>query len=318
MELPTWASFLGVLLATVGLLKAIVGIHSRRRVYNLPPGPKPWPIIGNLNLIGDLPHRSIYELSQKYGPVMQLRFGSFPVVVGSSVDMAKFFLKTHDVVFTDRPKAAAGKYLAYDHHDITWAQYGAYWRQARKMCITELFSVKRIETYEYIRAAEVRAMLRDLHAACGSGGGRAAVVLKNYMYSASLNVISRMVLGKKYLGSKEAAAAAGTTPEEFTWMLDEVMLLNGVVNIGDYIPWLARMDLQGYVKRMKKVSKMFDGFLEHVVEDHDQRRLREGKDWVAKDMVDVLLQSVDDPNLEVKFDRQSVKHFTLVRFYSGS
>src|SRR5215216_2647371 len=66
--------------------------------YNLPPGPKPWPIIGNFDLIGALPHRSIHELSKKYGPLMHLRFGSFPVIVGSSVDMARFFLKTQDIL----------------------------------------------------------------------------------------------------------------------------------------------------------------------------------------------------------------------------
>ncbi|CAD6219070.1 unnamed protein product [Miscanthus lutarioriparius] len=307
MELPTWASFLGVVLATVMLLKAILG-RRNGRVYNLPPGPKPWPIIGNLNLMGALPHRSIHELSRKYGPLMQLRFGSFPVVVGSSVDMAKFFLKTHDVVFTDRPKTAAGKYTTYNYRDITWSPYGAYWRQARKMCLTELFSAKRLESYEYIRAAEVRALLRDLHAASGSGR---TVMLKDYMSTVSLNVITRMVLGKKYLDKDEVASAGSvTTPEEFKWMLDELFLLNGVLNIGDSIPWLDWMDLQGYIKRMKKLSKMFDRFLEHVVEEHNQRRLREGKDLVAKDMVDVLLQIADNPTLEVELNRESVKAFT--------
>jgi typhasterol/6-deoxotyphasterol 2alpha-hydroxylase len=310
MELPPWASFLGIVLATVMLLKALTGRRSRR-MYNLPPGPKPWPIIGNLDLVGALPHRSIHELSRKYGPLMQLRFGSFPVVVGSSVDMAKFFLKTHDVVFTDRPKTAAGKYTTYNYRDITWSPYGAYWRQARKMCLTELFSAKRLESYEYIRADEVRALLRDLHAASSSGR---AVMLKDYLSTVSLNVITRMVLGKKYLDKEEAAAAGGsvTTPEEFKWMLDELFLLNGVLNIGDSIPWLDWMDLQGYIKRMKKLSKMFDRFLEHVVEEHNQRRLREGKGFVAKDMVDVLLQIADDPTLEVELDRESVKAFTQV------
>ncbi|KAG2643689.1 trimethyltridecatetraene synthase-like [Panicum virgatum] len=308
LPLPPWAPFLGVVLATVMLLKAVLGRRSRR-AYNLPPGPKPWPIIGNLDLMGALPHRSIHELSRKYGQLMQLRFGSFPVVVGSSVDMAKFFLKTHDVVFTDRPKTAAGKYTTYNYRDITWSPYGAYWRQARKMCLTELFSAKRLESYEYIRAAEVRALLRDLHAASGSGR---AVMLKDYLSTVSLNVITRMVLGKKYL-DKEVAVAGGssvTTPEEFKWMLDELFLLNGVLNIGDSIPWLDWMDLQGYIRRMKKLSKMFDRFMEHVVEEHNQRRLREGKSFVAKDMVDVLLQIADDPTLEVELNRESVKAFT--------
>ncbi|KAJ1289839.1 hypothetical protein BS78_02G195700 [Paspalum vaginatum] len=306
MELPPWVSFLGVVLATVMFLKAVLG--RRGRVYRLPPGPKPWPIIGNLNLMGALPHRSVHELSKKYGPLMQLQFGSFPVVVGSSVDMAKFFLKTHDVVFTDRPKTAAGKYTTYNYRDITWSPYGAYWRQARKMCLTELFSAKRLESYEYIRATEVRALLRELHAA--SGAGR-AVMLKDYLSTVSLNVITRMVLGKKYL-EKEVVAGGSmvTTPEEFKWMLDELFLLNGVLNIGDSIPWLDWMDLQGYIKRMKKLSKMFDRFLEHVVEEHDQRRRRDGKSFVANDMVDVLLQIADDPTLEVELNRESVKAFT--------
>ena len=309
MELPPWAAFLGVVLATVMLLKAVLGRRGRR-AYNLPPGPKPWPIIGNLDLMGALPHRSIHELSRKYGPLMQLRFGSFPVVVGSSVDMAKFFLKTHDVMFTDRPKTAAGKYTTYNYRDITWSPYGAYWRQARKMCLTELFSAKRLESYEYIRAAEVQALLRDLHAASGTGR---AVMLKDYLSTVSLNVITRMVLGKKYLDKEVVAGGSSvTTPEEFKWMLDELFLLNGVLNIGDSIPWLDWMDLQGYIRRMKKLSKMFDRFLEHVVEEHNQRRLREGKSFVAKDMVDVLLQIADDPTLEVELNRESVKAFTQV------
>jgi hypothetical protein len=30
-----------------------------------------------------------------------------------------------------------------------------------------------------------------------------------------------------------------TTWKEFRWMLDELFLLNGVLNIGDWIPWLS-------------------------------------------------------------------------------
>ncbi|VAH13183.1 unnamed protein product [Triticum turgidum subsp. durum] len=302
MELQPWLTFLGIVLATVLFIKT-VACRPSGRGYNLPPGPKPWPIIGNLNLIGALPHRSIHALSERYGPLMYLRFGSVPVVVGSSVEMAKFFLKTHDVVFTGRPKTAAGKYTTYNYRDITWSQYGPYWRQARKICLTELFSVKRLESYEYIRREELRALLRDLHGASGR-----VVTLKDYLSTLSLNVISRMMLGKNYL-DKEAAGSAITTPDEFRWMLDELFLLNGVLNIGDSIPWLDWMDVQGYVKRMKKLSKMYDRFLEHVVDEHNERRSREGESFVAKDMVDVLLQVASDPNLEVKLSRGGVKAF---------
>ncbi|PKI74276.1 hypothetical protein CRG98_005333 [Punica granatum] len=301
MDIPSsWVSSAAAWLATLALI-----LLSRRfrRCWqlNLPPGPKPWPIIGNLNLISLLPHRSIHELSKKYGSLMSLQFGSYPVIVGSSMEMARAILKTHDVTFAGRPKFNAGKYTTYNYSDITWSQYGPYWRQARKMCIIELFSAKRLESYEYIRGEEMKAFLHDLYDLRES-----PITLKDHLSDLSLNVISRMVLGKRYTQKTKGSIV---TPEEFKKMLDELFFLNGALTIGDSIPWFNFLDLEGYVKRMKTLSKKFDKFLEHVLDEHDERR-RGVKGYVAKDMVDVLLQLADDPNLEVKLERHGVKAFT--------
>nr|QNS29939.1 cytochrome P450 [Nothapodytes nimmoniana] len=298
---PTWAAYLAAWIATVFLFLLSRKLH--RRNLRFPPGPKPWPIIGNLNLIGSLPHRSLHQLSLKYGPLMQLHFGSFPVVVGSSVEMARTFLKTMDASFVSRPKTAAGKYTTYNYSNITWSPYGPYWRQARKMCLMELFSAKRLESFEYIRVEEMNSLLRLLYKS--SSGGH-PVNLKDHLSTVSLNVISRMVLGKRYLDESDNSIV---TPEEFKKMLDELFLLNGVFNIGDSIPWIDFLDLQGYVKRMKTLSKKFDRFLEHVVDEHNARR-KSVENYVAKDMVDVLLRIAEDPSLEVKLERHGVKAFT--------
>ncbi|KAL2336426.1 hypothetical protein Fmac_010872 [Flemingia macrophylla] len=289
-----------------GLVVVLLSLHvlRRRRRYNLPPGPRPWPIIGNLNLIGSLPHQSIHSLSETYGPLLHVWFGSSPVVVGSSVEMAKAILKTHDASLAGRPKFSAGKYTTYNYSDITWSQYGPYWRQARRMCLMELFSSKRLEEYEYIRKQELLGVLSDLFNA--SHIHNKSLLLKDYLSSLSLNVISRMVLGKKYL---EESRNAVVSPDEFKKMLDELFLLNGVLNIGDFIPWLHFLDLQGYVKRMKALSKKFDRFMEHVLDEHIQRR-NGVPGYVPKDMVDVLLHLAEDPTLEVKLERHGVKAFT--------
>ena len=303
MEFPSWVSLTVAWLATLALL--LISHHLRRRKVKLPPGPKPWPIIGNLNLIGSLPHRSIHELTQKYGPIMHLRFGSFPVVVGSSAEMAKAFLKTHDVTFASRPKIAAGKYTTYNYSDITWSPYGPYWRQARRMCLMELFSAKRLESFEYIRNEEMKECLKGLYESSNE-----LITLKDHLSTVSLNVISRMVLGKKYTDETEDSIVS---PDEFKKMLDELFLLSGVLNIGDSIPWIDFLDLQGYIKRMKALSKKFDRFLEHVLDEHIARR-KGVKDYVAKDMVDVLLQLAEDPTLDVTLERHGVKAFTQVQY----
>ena len=82
-------------------------------------------------------------------------------------------------------------------------------------------------------------------------------------------------------------------------------------NIGDFIPWIDFLDLQGYIKRMKTLSKKFDMFMEHVLDEHIERK-KGVEDYVAKDMVDVLLQLAEDPTLEVKLERHGVKAFTQV------
>lgn len=300
MEGPTtWTAYAAVWLSILTLF--LFSRNLRKKKLNLPPGPKPWPVIGNLNLVGSLPHQSLHQLSQKYGPLMHLQFGSFPVVVGSSVEMAKIFLKTMDITFVSRPKTAAGKHTTYNYSDITWSPYGSYWRQARKMCVMELFSARRLDSYEYIRVEEMNSLIKELFKSAGK-----PILLKDYLSTVSLNVISRMVLGKRYLDESDNSIV---TPEEFKKMLDELFLLNGVFNIGDSIPYIDFLDLQGYIKRMKILSKKFDRFLEHVLDEHNAKR-KAAQSYVSKDMVDVLLELADDPNLEVKLERHGVKAFT--------
>ncbi|TVU46980.1 hypothetical protein EJB05_06554, partial [Eragrostis curvula] len=98
--------------------------------YTLPPGPRAWPLIGNLNLIGPLPHHSFHKLSARYDPLMSLRFGFVPVVVSSSVDAARLILQTKDTDLIARPRTAASKFTAaYNNSSILWSPYSDYWRQ---------------------------------------------------------------------------------------------------------------------------------------------------------------------------------------------
>lgn len=134
-----WSSAPSVLaavaLGTAVFFVAILRLrrYPTRKQYRLPPGPRPWPVIGNLNLIGSLPHRSIHALSARHGPLMSLRFGSFPAVVASSVEVAEAFLRTQDLAYLDRPRMACGKHTMYNNSGMLWSHYGPYWRQLRKL-----------------------------------------------------------------------------------------------------------------------------------------------------------------------------------------
>ncbi|KAK8706921.1 hypothetical protein V6N13_057993 [Hibiscus sabdariffa] len=309
METPSLLLLSIALLASLAFLSKIF-ISRWCEQLKCPPGPKPWPIIGNLNLIGSLPHRSLHKLSRRYGSLMHLKFGSYPVVVASSPGMAEEFLKVHDQIFASRPPTAAGKYINYNYFDIGFAPFGPHLRQGRKIFMNELFSTKRIESFEYIRVEEMRAFVSRLNGLSGK-----PVVLVKQLTRLTLSIIIRMVLGNKYFGvsgNYRIGPDSKVSVQELQEIIDEFYHLNGVFNIGDWIPWLDFLDLQGYVKRMKALKTKLDRFHDNVLDEHKRRKKELGKDFEAQGFVDLLLQLADDPDPDVQLTSDAVRGFTQV------
>ncbi|KAI6702238.1 hypothetical protein NL676_011374 [Syzygium grande] len=55
---------------------------------NLPPGPPPLPLIGNLLEFSNVPHKSLAKLARTYGPILKLQLGSVTTIVISSPALA--------------------------------------------------------------------------------------------------------------------------------------------------------------------------------------------------------------------------------------
>lgn len=70
-----------------------------------PPGPKPYPIIGNLACMDgyEVPYAAFDDLAKKYGPVISLRLGSVPTVVVNGIENIKEVLITKSPHFDSRP-----------------------------------------------------------------------------------------------------------------------------------------------------------------------------------------------------------------------
>ncbi|KAJ6711662.1 CYTOCHROME P450 98A9 [Salix purpurea] len=175
----------------------------------------------------------------------------------------------------------------------------------------EIFSPKRLDFYQDVRVEELHSLLKSLYKTSGT-----PFKAREKFSDLSLSVISRLVLGRNYTLESEKSKGV-YTPHEFKKILDELFVLNGVLEIGDWIPWLSYFDLQGNIKKMKAVAKKVDRFIEHELEEHDARR-NGVKNYVAKDMMDILLQLSDDPSLDVEFGRTGVKALTLDLIAGGT
>ena len=161
--------------------------------FKLPPRPWKLPLIGNLHqLAGSLPHYSLRNLAKKYGPIMQLQLGEIFAVVISSPEAARDVLQKHETVFAQRPSTLVVEVFAQDHPGILFSHYGKYWRQIRKICVTELFSAQRVQLFRSIREEEVWNLIESINSSAGL-----PINLRELFCSLTNDVTSRAAFGKK-------------------------------------------------------------------------------------------------------------------------
>ncbi|XP_065878611.1 flavonoid 3'-monooxygenase-like [Euphorbia lathyris] len=276
----------------------------------LPPGPRPWPILGNLPHLGPKPHQSIAALARTYGPLMHLRMGFVDVVVAASSSVATQFLKVHDANFSSRPPNSGAKHVAYNYQDLVFAPYGPRWRMLRKISSVHLFSAKALDDFRHVRQHEVGILIRAL-VSCGP---ERAVNLGQLLNLCATNALGRVMIGRRVFG--DGSGGGDPKADEFKSMVVELMTLAGVFNIGDFIPSLEWLDLQGVAAKMKKLHKRFDGFLSEIVEEHKVMRRGTHKDMLTT-LISLKEEEADDGE-GGKITDTEIKALLLNMFTAGT
>ncbi|CAL5375056.1 unnamed protein product [Camellia sinensis] len=271
------------------LLKWLLSTTTKK---NLPPSPPKLPIIGNLHQLGLYPHRSLLSLSKLYGAVMLLHLGSFPAVVVSSTTAAKEIMKTHDLIFSNRP----------DLKDVLVAPYGEYWRQLKSIFVLQLLSTKRVQSFRSANEAETTNMLNFIEKSCISSPSSPPLNLSEMFSWLTSDVVCMAAFGKTY--------RVGERGEKFQKLLREFVELVGGFDVGGFIPWLGWVSrLSGKDGDVDRVAKELDDFLDSVVQEHDDRMVECGgeSDESEEDFVDTMLKIQRDNKSSVTIDRDSIK-----------
>ncbi|XP_071084153.1 cytochrome P450 1A5-like isoform X1 [Haliotis cracherodii] len=132
--LQLWPQSVVTQTLVVGGVVGVIAHNLFKKRYNLPPGPKGWPILGNiLELQGGLLFRKFRDLSKTYGPVMKIMLGTRIAVVLSRIDVVTEALVTRQADFAGRTDICFVNVITEGGKDIANASYGPTWKLHRKI-----------------------------------------------------------------------------------------------------------------------------------------------------------------------------------------
>ncbi|KAF8377608.1 hypothetical protein HHK36_030990 [Tetracentron sinense] len=289
--------------------------HVLHKSKNLPPSPLSLPFLGHLYLLKKPLHRTLATISAQHGPILFLRFGSRPVLLVSSPSAAEECFTKNDIVFANRPRLLAGKHLGYNFTSLAWAPYGDHWRNLRRITALEIFSSNRLQMFSGIRSDEVRSMIQRLVRGCSSDGGFKMVEMKSVFFELTLNIMMRMIAGKRYYG-ENVGESESEGARKFREIVTETFHLGGATNIGDFLPVLKWVGFKGMEKPLMRLQEKRDGFMQELIEEHRRMRSKFSDGERKKTMIDVLL-SLQETEPEYYTD-QIIRGIMLVLLSAGT
>ncbi|KAJ0085579.1 hypothetical protein Patl1_08874 [Pistacia atlantica] len=168
------------------------------------------------------------------------------------------------------------------------ASYGLLWCNLCRLAELDIFLTNRLNMFLGIRNDEVKFLLKNLyHRSCQSF---TKVEMKSKLSEVSFNIIMRMVSGKRYFGEEV------DDPEESKCILEivrEIFDVSGASNPGDFLPFLRWVDYKSYKKRIIRLHKISDRFMQSLIDEHRNTRNSSGEGARVKMIIDSMLSLQD-------------------------
>ncbi|KAL3519009.1 hypothetical protein ACH5RR_021598 [Cinchona calisaya] len=261
-------------------------------------------------------------MADKYGPAITVWLGKHRALIVSSWELIKELYNTQDTVALTRPMSLVSEHMGYDYAMFGFSPYGPYWREIRKLVAVELLSVRRLELLNHIRLSETDISIKELYRLWNkkrnvspSSSGLVLVDMKHWFGDLTLNIILRMIAGKRYFGDidfsdeKEARRCQE--------VLKELFRLSGLFLVSDSIPFLRWLDWGGYEKQMKTISKEMDQIVEGWLKDHYRRKEYRKASGDHQDFMDVMISLIDGADNAAGYDGDTIIKATCINLIAG-
>ena len=147
-------------------IKVLISNFTSKSSRKLPPGPRSFPIIGNILQLRSQPHQILAKPSKIHGPIITLKLGKITTIVVSSPEIAKEVLHKYDQSFSARTVPDAIQKLGHHMLSVVWMPPLAQWRTLRRACATRVFSSRQLDLTQICRQEKVRDLLDYVDEKC--------------------------------------------------------------------------------------------------------------------------------------------------------
>lgn len=245
-----------------------------------PPGPRGYPVLGNVLELRKDTHLALTRLSRRYGDVMQVRIGTRPVVVLSGLDTIRQALVKQGEEFMGRPDLHSFHYISNGQSLTFSPDSGEVWKARRKLAQSALknFSVAPSPTSsssclleehvsqeaEYLVSKFLQLMEE-----------KKRFEPYRYLVVSVANVICAMCFGKRYEHDDQELLSLVDLGSEF----GEVA---GGGHPADFIPALRYLPSRTMAV-FKDINRRFNNFVQKIVQEH-YRTFDKVRAWTLLDV----------------------------------
>ncbi|KAL0912101.1 hypothetical protein M5K25_018050 [Dendrobium thyrsiflorum] len=221
-------------------------------------------------------------------------------------DTASEVLKAQDQIFCSRTQLTSLKRFTYGGKDLAFCPFNDHWKQLRRLCNTEVFSLGRVQSFHSFRREEVDALINTISKTSARGE---TVNVSQMAFCYFNNLIFREVFGKRVSPEGEC----GWSPLQ--GLLREVVTSMSQLGTADLFPWLGWLDLlTGWQAKLDKVYEKMDLVYEEKIKEH-MAQINEGK-RDSDDFLDVLLHLLGNEGSSLTMDQ--IKGLLMNMFTAGT
>ncbi|XP_050874735.1 isoleucine N-monooxygenase 1 [Lathyrus oleraceus] len=277
-------------------------VNMKPKIPKLPPGPKPWPIVGNLPemLASKSPTEWIHKTMEEFNTdIACIRLGNVHVIPVTCPTIAREFLRKYDADFASRPISMATDFISNGHLTTVLVPLGEQWKKMKKIIANDLFSPLRHQWLQDKRNEEADNLMFYVYNKCNNGElVNVRIATQHYCG----NIYRKMFFNTRYFGNGMKDGGPGVEEKEH---VDAVfVLLNHVYafSASDYIPWLRLFDLDGHKGMVKDALKIMNKYHDSLIEERI-KQWNDGSKNIEEDLLDVLISLKDvnnNPLLTIK------------------